>query len=248
MAEQVRGIVLALQVGQTLVVRPEGLPDQIGALVGLRAHLVDVEALREGQHRLGERPGPPDMAGGFPRVQPGRDGGPLVPGVPIAEGGVATGYPADGVAHLLEDHSRQGRGDLLEVGYHGVDSASADILDEMGFDVVVAASGGQGRQDLLGRGVGHGLDVVSQGWAKLPDWPQDLLPFLERPAVAHRQDTHFGSVVRGAQAAYGVQLIGALPGEVAVEPQVLFGLRKGVEHARPPAPWDPRDGAGTQRR
>ena len=119
------------------------------------------------------------------------------------------------------------------MGYHGVDSASADIVDEMGLDVVVAASGGQGCEDLLGRGVGHGLDVVSQGRAKFPDWPQDLLPFLERPAVAHRHDAHFGSVVGGAQAAYGVQLIGALPGEVAVEPQVLFGLRKGVEqHAR----------------
>ena len=166
----------------------------------------------------------------------------------MAEGGVAAGHPVGGVAHLLEDHGGQGRGDLLEVGYHGVDSASADILDEMGLDVVVATSGGQGGQDLLGRGVGHGLDVVNQGWAKFPDWPQDPLPFLERPAVAHRHDAHFGSVVGGAQAAYGAQLIGALPGEVAVEPQVLFGLSQRGRTARPPAPWDPRHGAGTQRR
>jgi len=41
------------------------------------------------------------------------------------------------------------------VGYHGVDSAIADILDEMGLDVVVAASGGQGCQDLLGRSAGE---------------------------------------------------------------------------------------------
>src|SRR5207249_3774822 len=67
MAEQVRWVVLALQVDQTLVVRPEGFPDQVGALVGLRAHLVDVEALREGQHRLGELSSPPDMARGFRR-------------------------------------------------------------------------------------------------------------------------------------------------------------------------------------
>jgi hypothetical protein len=72
---------------------------------------------------------------------------------------------------LLEDHGGQGRGDLLEVGYHGVDSSSADILDEMGLDVVVTTSGGQGGQDLLGRGVGHSLDVVGQGRAKLADRP-----------------------------------------------------------------------------
>src|SRR5262249_48695515 len=99
----------------------------------------------------------------------------------------------------------------------------------MRLDVVMTASGGQGRQDLLSRSVGHGLDVVGQGWTKLPEWPQDLLPCLERAAVANRQDAHFGPIVRGAQAAYGVQLIGALPGEVAVEPQELFSFGKGVE-------------------
>ncbi len=54
MAEQVRWVVLALQVGQTLVARPEGLPDQVGALLILRAHLVDIEAPGEGQGEAGD--------------------------------------------------------------------------------------------------------------------------------------------------------------------------------------------------
>src|SRR5215472_4772135 len=107
MAKQVGRVVLALQVGQTLVVRPKSLPDQVGTLFGFSAHLVDVEALREGQHGLGELPGPADMVGGFRWVEPARDGGPLVSGVPVAKGSVATGDSAGSVAQLLEDHGGQ---------------------------------------------------------------------------------------------------------------------------------------------
>src|SRR5262249_30224522 len=148
-AKQVGGIVRALQVGQTPIIRPKSLPDQVSTLVGLGADLVDVATLCEGQHGLGECARPLDMAGGFPRIEPARDGSPLVPGVPIAKGSIATGDPADGVAQLLEDHGGQRRGDLREVGTHGVDSTLADLLDEMRFDVVVTPGGGQGRQDLL---------------------------------------------------------------------------------------------------
>src|SRR2546426_145886 len=230
MAKQVRGVVLPLQVSQTLVVRPESLSDQVDPLVGLRAYLVDIEALREGPHGLGELPSPLDMARGFRRVQPGRKGGPLVSGIPVAEGGVAAGDPAGGIAQLLEDHGGEGRGDGRKMRQHRVDSAIANLPDKMGFDVVVAPGGGQGREDLLGCRVGHSLDVVRQGWAKLPDRPQDPLPFLQRTAVADGHDAHFRPVVCGAQATYGVQLVGNLPGEIAEEQQELSGLRKGVEH------------------
>src|SRR5919201_162482 len=79
MAEQIRRIILLLQGRQPPVIRPIGGLDALRTLLGLDAHLGDVNpAAAEGLHHLRQIAGPADVLSICRRVKPTRQAAPLV--------------------------------------------------------------------------------------------------------------------------------------------------------------------------
>src|SRR5262245_13050694 len=101
MPEQIRWIVLLLQLRQTLVVGTEGCPDLVCAVFFLAPDVIDVDpAGGVGLQGLPQLPGPADMSLRFPRVQPLGGEDQVIEGVAVGVGGVA---PPHGAPTLLEE-------------------------------------------------------------------------------------------------------------------------------------------------
>ena len=109
--------------------------------------------------------------------------------------------------------------------------------DEMHLLVVLAPGQSDSVQHGLHLSVGHGPNEVGHGWAELSDWPQDFLPRLGGPVVAHHDGYRRLPLGRCEKPHHRTQLIGVVPGEVSIELECLLGFLVGIEHHAPKQRW-----------
>src|SRR5713226_1747949 len=120
------------------------------------------------------------------------------------------------------------RGPLCAVSHHDVDHIVADVFEETRLPVVLEPRWIKGVEQLLGRRVGDGADLVHQRWAENPEGFYEPFPFRERPAVAD-DDTHdSGTVRQGNEDDTRGHLVGGPTGEVAEELEGFLCLFKRI--------------------
>ena len=100
----------------------------------------------------------------------------------------------------------------------------------MVFLIVLVPGGVRRVHETLQRRIGHGADLVLQRRTKSADRRDQPLPLGQRPAVADADGHRLGTLRGGQEPRIGGHLLVGSAGEVAVELQGLFRLRKGMQH------------------